>query len=142
MFDKKSRFSVLFVALLLACFNLLQSAKALDLQLNPDLRIEVKPNIITNLYMPSSNGVERWTFETGGGINSSSPAVAADGTVYVGSTDSRPVDLTLGTVNEEASHSFLRMRSSLFYELTEGTSESIRERYECRRRSIEACYST
>ncbi|WMT41762.1 PQQ-binding-like beta-propeller repeat protein [Paenibacillus sp. D2_2] len=88
MFVKKSRFAVFFVVLLLACFNPLQSAKALDLQLNPDLRIEVNPNIITNLYMPGSNGLERWAFETGGAILST-PAVAADGTVYVGSADGK-----------------------------------------------------
>jgi len=87
MFDKKLRY-VVFFALLLTCFTPLQSAKALDLQLNPDLRIEANPNIITNLYMPSSNGLERWAFETGGAILSS-PAVAADGTVYVGSADSK-----------------------------------------------------
>ncbi|MCJ8011592.1 PQQ-binding-like beta-propeller repeat protein [Paenibacillus sp. KQZ6P-2] len=89
MFDKKSSYAVFFVALLLVCLTPLQSATAFDLQLKPDFRIEANPNIITSLYMPSSNGVERWAFETGGGISLSSPAVGADGTVYVGSTDGK-----------------------------------------------------
>ncbi|MBP1996973.1 outer membrane protein assembly factor BamB family protein [Paenibacillus eucommiae] len=92
MFNKKSLYaaiSVISAVLLLACLHPLQSAKALDLQLNPDLKIEVNPNIIISLNLPSSNGVERWAFETGGKINSSSPAVSADGTVYVGSTDGK-----------------------------------------------------
>ncbi|WP_165921179.1 outer membrane protein assembly factor BamB family protein [Paenibacillus albiflavus] len=89
MFDKKLRNVVFSVALLLACVTPLQSALALDLQINPDLKIEVNPNIIINLNIPSSNGVERWAFKTEGGINSSSPAIAADGTVYVGSTDGK-----------------------------------------------------
>ncbi|UVI27724.1 outer membrane protein assembly factor BamB family protein [Paenibacillus spongiae] len=89
MFDKKSLYAAFFAALLLACLTPLQTVKALDLQLNPDLIIEANPNIILSLYLPSSNGVVRWAFETGGAINSSSPAVGTDGTVYVGSTDGK-----------------------------------------------------
>ncbi|WP_239618389.1 S-layer homology domain-containing protein [Cohnella mopanensis] len=89
MFDKKSLYAAFSAALLLACLTPLQSAKALDLKLNSELIIEANPNIIMNLYLPSSNGVERWAFETGGAINSSSPAIGADGTVYVGSTDGK-----------------------------------------------------
>ncbi|MEK8130132.1 PQQ-binding-like beta-propeller repeat protein [Paenibacillus filicis] len=33
--------------------------------------------------------MERWSFETGGKISSSSPAISIDGTVYVGSTDGK-----------------------------------------------------
>ncbi|WP_159881544.1 outer membrane protein assembly factor BamB family protein [Paenibacillus puerhi] len=33
--------------------------------------------------------MERWVFEAGGAINSSSPAIGADGTVYVGSVDGK-----------------------------------------------------
>ncbi|MBB6672918.1 S-layer homology domain-containing protein [Cohnella nanjingensis] len=43
----------------------------------------------TNLFLPSSNGVERWAFEAGGDISWSSPAIGQDGTVYVGSTDGK-----------------------------------------------------
>lgn len=86
---KKSLYAVFTIALLLACLIPSTSAEASNLQLNPEVKIEVDPNIILNLYLPSSNGVERWAFETGGAINSSSPALGADGTVYVGSTDGK-----------------------------------------------------
>jgi eukaryotic-like serine/threonine-protein kinase len=89
MFYKKLCIIVFSVALLLACFTPVKPAMAIDYQLNPDFSIEVNPNIITSLYMPSSNGVERWSFETGGAISLSSPAFALDGTVYVGSTDGK-----------------------------------------------------
>ncbi|GBG06093.1 hypothetical protein PAT3040_00595 [Paenibacillus agaridevorans] len=83
MFKKKWLIAAFSTVLLLACFTPHQSAKALELQLNPELIIDIR------LFLPSSNGVERWAFETGGAINSSSPAVGSDGTVYVGSTDGK-----------------------------------------------------
>ncbi|MFD0713199.1 PQQ-binding-like beta-propeller repeat protein [Paenibacillus sp. GCM10027626] len=89
MVYKKSLYAVLISALLLACLTPLQSAQALDNQIKSDIKLEVNPNIITKLYLPGSNGVERWGFETGGEINLSSPAIGADGTVYIGSLDGK-----------------------------------------------------
>ena len=37
-------------------------------------------------YAVAPNGVEKWHYDTGGDVVSS-PAIAADGTVYVGSRD-------------------------------------------------------
>ncbi len=86
MSDKKSLIAVLVLLFLQAGLTPLQSAKALELQVNPDLKIETRPNI---LYLPSSNGVERWAFDTEGEISISSPAVGTDGTVYVGALDGK-----------------------------------------------------
>ena len=41
-----------------------------------------------SFYAISSDGVKLWSFQTGGFVDSS-PAIGADGTVYVGSTDGK-----------------------------------------------------
>ncbi len=41
----------------------------------------------TNLYAFSSTGTLKWSFPTGGLIDTCSPAVASDGTIYLGSND-------------------------------------------------------
>jgi len=89
MLVKKLLYAVFSIALLLAYLTPSQSTQALDLQLNPEVKIEINPNWIINLHFPSSNGVERWAFEAGGAIRFSSPAVGTDGTVYVGSLDGK-----------------------------------------------------
>jgi outer membrane protein assembly factor BamB len=56
--------------------------------LPPDLSPDNNVSLDNNLYALDSNGELKWSYETGDRIRSS-PAIAADGAVYVGSYDSR-----------------------------------------------------